>query len=135
MDTSIINEIITYLITGASTAIAGGTFIHFKAKRKMEVQKARQEENVADAGRFKNLEAEVSFLDERLKIYRKQQGQQNKRIIRLEKIVSVTVTQKEYAEARLCTNTPCKDRVPPLGTFSTPTETIDDERDSDKNSE
>ena len=52
MNTSVISEILSYLITGISTAIAGGTFIHFKAKRKTETQRARQEENNADTGRF-----------------------------------------------------------------------------------
>lgn len=135
MDSSIIREVFSYLITGASTAVAGGTFIHFKAKRKMETQKARQEENIADAGRFENLQKEIVFLDQRLSTYRRQQEKQNKRIARLEKIVSVTKTQKVYAEARICNNTPCQDRIPPLGTFATPNENIDDERDSEKNSE
>lgn len=52
MTWEIIREILSYAVTGLSTAVAGGTFMFFKAKRKTENQKARQEENTADTGRF-----------------------------------------------------------------------------------
>ncbi len=119
MNSSIITEIISYAITGISTAVAGGTFIHFKAKRKTETQKARQEENTADAGRFKVLEDEIRFLDKRLENYRHDQLNQERKISGMQKILTVTIGQKKYAEQHICLNLPCLDRIPNLGEFST----------------
>lgn len=116
---SILSEIFTHLVTGLSTAIAGGTFIHFRAKRKTENQKARQEENTADAGRFANLEREIQFLDERIEKYRYVQKIQDKKMVGMQKIITIIIGQKKYAEQHICLNLPCIDRIPNLGEFST----------------
>lgn len=116
---SILSEIFTHLVTGLSTAIAGGTFIHFRAKRKTENQKARQEENAADAGRFANLEREIQFLDERIEKYRYVQKKQDKKMVGMQKIVTIIIAQKKYAEQHICLDLPCLDRIPNLGEFST----------------
>ena len=87
-------DILSYLITGLTTALAGGTFIHFKAKRKTENQKARQEENAADTGRFENLEREIKFLDKRLENYRYQQLIQDKKMAGMQRILTITIGQK-----------------------------------------
>jgi hypothetical protein len=107
------------VITGISTAIAGGTFMHFKAKRKTENQKARQEENTADAGRFSNLEREIQFLDKRLESYRYVQQIQDKKMVGMQKLITVVIGQKRYAEQHICLNLPCQERIPGLGEFST----------------
>lgn len=119
MNTSVISEILSYLITGLSTAIAGGTFIHFKAKRKTETQKARQEENNADAGRFENLEREIQFLDKRLEKYRYDQIVAEKKMTGIQRTLTITIGQKRYAEQHICLNLPCGDRLPGLGEYST----------------
>lgn len=119
MNTSVISEILSYLITGISTAIAGGTFIHFKAKRKTETQKARQEENNADAGRFENLEREIQFLDKRLEKYRYDQIVAEKKMTGIQRTLTITIGQKRYAEQHICLNLPCGDRLPVLGEYST----------------
>lgn len=119
MNTSVISEIFSYLITGISTAIAGGTFIHFKAKRKTETQKARQEENNADAGRFENLEREIQFLDKRLEKYRYDQIVAEKKMTGIQRTLTITIGQKRYAEQHICLNLPCGDRLPGLGEYST----------------
>lgn len=119
MNTSVISEILSYLITGLSTAIAGGTFIHFKAKRKIETQKARQEENNADAGRFENLEREIQFLDKRLEKYRYDQIVAEKKMTGIQRTLTITIGQKRYAEQHICLNLPCGDRLPGLGEYST----------------
>lgn len=116
---SILSEIFTHLVTGLSTAIAGGTFIHFRAKRKTEDQKARQEENAADSGRFSNLEREIQFLDKRIESYRYVQQIQDKKMAGMQKLITVVIGQKRYAEQHICLNLPCLDRVPNLGEFST----------------
>ncbi|MDP3399113.1 MAG: hypothetical protein Q8S23_08200 [Bacteroidales bacterium] len=116
---SILSEIFTHLVTGLSTAIAGGTFIHFRAKRKTEDQKARQEENAADSGRFSNLEREIQFLDKRLESYRYVQQIQDKKMAGMQKLITVVIGQKRYAEQHICLNLPCLDRIPNLGEFST----------------
>lgn len=119
MNTSVISEILSYLITGISTAIAGGTFIHFKAKRKTETQRARQEENNADAGRFENLEREIQFLDKRLEKYRYDQIVAEKKMTGIQRTLTITIGQKRYAEQHICLNLPCGDRLPGLGEYST----------------
>lgn len=119
MNTSVISEILSYLITGISTAIAGGTFIHFKAKRKTETQKARQEENNADAGRFENLEREIQFLDKRLEKYRYDQIVAEKKMTGIQRTLTITIGQKRYAEQHICLNLPCGDRLPGLGEYTT----------------
>ena len=121
MTWDIIREALSYLITGISTAIAGGTFMFFKAKRKIENQKARQEENTADSGRFQNLQAEIKYLDDRIEKYRKQQvfqEEQSRRMISgMQKIVTVMIGQKKYAEFHLCEDVSCSERIPTLGSF------------------
>lgn len=119
MNTSVISEIFSYLITGISTAIAGGTFIHFKAKRKTETQRARQEENNADAGRFENLEREIQFLDKRLEKYRYDQIVAEKKMTGIQRTLTITIGQKRYAEQHICLNLPCGDRLPGLGEYTT----------------
>lgn len=119
MTWDIIREALSYLITGISTAIAGGTFMFFKAKRKIENQKARQEENTADSGRFSNLEREIQFLDKRLESYRYVQQIQDKKMAGMQKLITVVIGQKKYAEQHICLNLPCLDRIPNLGEFST----------------
>lgn len=130
MTWEIIREALSYFITGVSTAVAGGTFMFFKAKRKIENQKARQEENTADAGRFQNLQAEIQYLDERIEKYRKQQvfqeEQSRRKIDGMQKIVLVMISQKKYAEYHLCKDISCPDRVPTLGTFKTDDVAIED---------
>jgi len=112
-------EILSYVITGISTAITTGTFMHFKAKKKIENQKARQEENTADAGRFVNLEKEIQFLDNRLEKYRYVQQIQEKKMHGMQRIITVVIGQKRYAEKHICLNLLCQERVPGLGEFST----------------
>ncbi|MHC1781030.1 MAG: hypothetical protein AB9922_12425 [Bacteroidales bacterium] len=112
-------EILSYVITGISTAITTGTFMHYKAKRKTENQKARQEENTADAGRFVNLEKEIQFLDQRLEKYRYVQQIQDKKMIGFQKYITAISGQKRYAEQHICLNLPCQERIPGLGEFST----------------
>jgi hypothetical protein len=132
MTWDIIREILSYVVTGASTALAGGTIMHFKAKRKTENQKARQEENVADAGRFANLEREIQFLDKRLESYRYVQIVQNKKVSGMQKVITIMIGQKKYAEQHICLNLTCCERVPELGKFSTEDPIIDknDEKES-----
>lgn len=128
-------DILSYLITGLTTALAGGTFIHFKAKRKTENQKARQEENAADTGRFENLEREIKFLDKRLENYRYQQLIQDKKMAGMQRILTITIGQKKHAERHICLNLPCKDRMPGLGCFNSEDPKIeDDDNDSKKKS-
>lgn len=140
MTWEIVREILSYVITGLSTAIAGGTFIHFKAKRKTENQKARQEENTADAGKFQNLQAEIKFMDERLDKYRTQQiyqeEQSKRRTAGLQRTMTLVIGQKKYAEYHICKDIGCPDRMPVLGTFKTEDAQIDEEneRDSKKSS-
>ncbi len=119
MKSTLLPEVLSYLFTGLSTALAGGTFIHFRAKRKTENQRARQEENTADAGRFKVLEDEIKFLDKRLENYRHEQLNQERKITGMQKILTVTIGQKKYAEQHICLNLSCLDRIPNLGEFST----------------
>lgn len=123
---SFITESLTYLITGLSTAVAGGTFIHFKAKRKTENQKARQEENAADTGRFDNLVREVQFLDKRLERYRYSQLTQEKKMRGMQKVLTKTIGYKKYAEEHICLNLECQDRIPELGAYKTAEEKIED---------
>lgn len=119
MTWDIIREVLSYVVTGASTALAGGTIMHFKAKRKTENQKARQEENTADAGRFENLEREIQFLDKRLEKYRYDQIVAEKKMTGIQRTLTITIGQKRYAEQHICLNLPCGDRLPGLGEFST----------------
>jgi hypothetical protein len=119
MTWEIIREVLSYAITGLSTAVAGGTFMFFKAKRKTENQKARQEENTADAGRFVNLEREIQFLDQRLEKYRYVQQTQEKKMQGMQKLITAIVGQKKYAEQHICLNIPCLERIPGIGEFST----------------
>jgi len=141
MKSSIIPEILSYLATGISTAIAGGTFIHFKAKRKTETQRARQEENVADLGRFENLVREVQFLDKRLEKYRYIQLRQEKKMQGMQSILTKTIGCKKYAEQHICLNIPCTDRIPEFGSYKTVDEKLEEnfeieyyEADSQKDS-
>lgn len=119
MTWEIIREILSFIGTGVSAAIAGGTFIHFKAKRKTENQKARQEENTADAGRFVNLEREIQFLDQRLEKYRYVQQTQEKKMQGMQRVITIIYGQKKYAEQHICLNLPCGDRLPGLGEYTT----------------
>lgn len=135
MKSTLLPEVLSYLFTGLSTALAGGTFIHFRAKRKTENQRARQEENTADAGRFKVLEDEIKFLDKRLENYRHEQLTQERKIQGMQRIISVTIGQKKYAEKHICLNLPCPDRMPDIGTYETEDAKIEeDERHSKKDS-
>ena len=119
MTWEIIREILSYAVTGLSTAIAGGTFIHFKTKRKTETQRARQEENNAGAGRFENLEREIQFLDKRLEKYRYDQIVAEKKMTGIQRTLTITIGQKRYAEQHICLNLPCGDRMPGLGEYTT----------------
>lgn len=137
MTIDFIKEIITYLLTAISSAVASGTVIHFKAKKKIENQKARQEENVANQGLFENLQKEISFLDKRLEIYRKDQEnyrseqiRQEKKISGMQRILTITIGQKKYAEKHICLNIPCLQRIPVLGTYQTAEESIDKEQEN-----
>jgi hypothetical protein len=128
-------EMLSYLATGLSTALAGGAFIHFKAKRKTAHQKARQEENTADSGRFKVLEDEIRFLGKRLEYYRHDQLSQERKIQGMQKILTVTIGQKKYAERHICLRLDCKDRMPDLGSFITEDAKFEEhEGDSQKHS-
>lgn len=119
MDSALLREIITYIVTGASTAVAGGTFMHFRAKKIIENQRARQEENLADSGKFENLEKEIAFLDKRLETYRYSQEKMEKKLSGMQKILTISIGQKKYAEYRICQDLTCTDRRPALGEFHT----------------
>lgn len=119
MDSALLREIITYILTGASTAVAGGTFMHLRTKKHIEKQKGRQEENTADAGKFENLEKEISFLDKRLETYRYTQEKMEKKLAGMQKILTISIGQKKYAEYRICQDLSCADRKPVLGEFHT----------------
>lgn len=136
METSILTDILKNILTTALGMFAGGTFIHFKAKRKTENQKARQEENVADAGRFENLQKEITYLDQRLEKYRYVQQEQDRVIRGMQKIQKTLIGQKKYAEFHLCQDVNCPDRIPALGSFKSKDieELIDDNKSNEKES-
>ena len=135
MNSALLSQALSYIITGLSTAIAGGTFIHFKAKRKTENQRARQEENTADAGRFKILEDEIKFLDKRLENYRYMQLVQERKLSGMQKVLTTTIGQKKFAEKHICLNLNCLERIPEIGTYKSEDEKLEDyERDCKKGS-
>ena len=117
METSILTEVLKNILTAGIGMFAGGTFIHFKAKRKTENQKARQEENTADAGKFENLKKEIEYLGQRLEQYRSTQKEQDRVIKGMQKIQKTLIGQKKYAEYHLCQDLSCPVRIPTLGTF------------------
>ena len=124
METSILTEVLKNILTAGIGMFAGGTFIHFKAKRKTENQKARQEENTAAAGKFENLKKEIEYLGQRLEQYRSTQKEQEyvqkeqDRVIKgMQKIQKTLIGQKKYAEYHLCQDLSCPVRIPTLGTF------------------
>jgi uncharacterized protein HemX len=143
METSILTEVLKNVITAAIGMFAGGTFIHFKAKRKTENQKARQEENVADSGKFENLKKEIDYLGHRLEEYRTDQKAQEYtqkeqyRVIRgMQKIQKTLIGQKKYAEYHLCQDLACPVRIPTLGTFKSKDieELIEESKKNEKDS-
>lgn len=133
MKSSIIPEILSYLATGISTAIAGGTFIHFKAKRKTETQKARQEENVADFGRFDNLQKLVTYQGKLLDQFMYTQQVQEKKLRGMQRVLSTAIGNKKYAEQHICLDLSCLERVPKFGSYTTVEEKLEENLDVEYN--
>lgn len=122
-------ESFVYILSGLSTALAGlniSQYFFFRSQRKKASASAEQEQNIADAGKFENLEKEIEFLGKLVDKYRSESEQAkfnqqtfDRRLKGIQKLLSREIGLKKYAEKHICLNVECKERRPSLGEFHT----------------
>lgn len=126
-------ETLVYTISGIASALAGLNFIQFfsfRAQKKKINAESQQSQNVADAGRFDNMQKEIEFLGKLVDKYRSEnvtQGDQlkfkqqehDRQLKGINQFLNKAVGQKKYAEHHICLDVDCPTRKPNLGEFHT----------------